>query len=391
MPDASDPGLTAILPQSISWEGQDHSTALAAIPNRPAVFLLVSGDGVAIQLGITQQLRVAVQARLQEAASARRADLGAVARGVRFVEARDAIETRYLHWRAARLVHPEHYREQLAFGPADFLSIDLAAEIPEFRVTQHPYQGSAELIGPFPTRSAAQAALEGLWDLFDLCRYPEQVRRAPCGTRCAYADMGRCDAPCDGSAPASDYIARTRAAWEFARGGIDGWIAKADDRMREEASARRFERAALIKQQTDFAQRWKREWRFAKPVRHGAFLCVTRVVRRAGWTAYLFHDREMLASATLREREAAAGFSSWALAQQQQRSSAGALRSATSKETQEANELAGLLGYVLYGGLSERYGVFWVDSDVDVGDLAHQIGKRIHQLRGEPEPPGESR
>lgn len=376
--------LAAILPQFVLWNDQDRSARLGEIPNRPAVFLMIADDGAPIQLGITQQLRAAVQARLTECAGPRRADLAAIVQGVRYAEARDGIETRYLHWRAARVVYPKDYAAQLAFRPADFLSIDFTAAIPEFRVTQQPYQNGAEFVGPFPTRASAQEALDGMWDLFDLCRYPEQVRRAPRGTRCAYAEMGRCDAPCDGSAPIADYITRTRAAWDFASGGADTWIAQADERMGRESRALRFERAAMIKQQLVFAQRWKRDWPQARPLRHGAFLCVTRVARRATWSGYLFREGELLTIAAVRERNAGAEISSWATEIMSLAASKSSAAVAT-QDARRADELAALLGHVLYGGLSARCGVTWISTDTPRHQISEEIARHISRLRGEPD------
>lgn len=380
----SESHVAAILPQHVTWDAGSSASQIASLSNRPAVFLLVSADGAPVQLAITQQLRAAITARLSEPAESRerRADLAAVVRGVRYAEARDAIEARLIHWRVARTVFPRAYREQLAFGPADFLAIDWSASIPEPRVTQQPYAGG-EFVGPFPTRAAAQEALEGLWDLFDLCRYPEQVRRAPHGVRCAYADMGRCDAPCDGSVAPAVYHARLRAAWEFACGGRSAWIEAAADRMRDEARGLRFERAGLLKQQIAFAERWGREWALARPLQRGAYLVVTPVTRRKGWSAYLFRAGEFLAGEAQRERDAPRAIAAWALAEWNR-------APCETVEAAGANEQAGLLGYVLFSGIAARCAAAWIDEASNTDDVERELSRRLAEIRAKPEPVAEA-
>ncbi len=51
-------------------------------------------------------------------------------------------------------------------------------------------------------------------DAFDLCRYPNILKQAPRGVACAYKEMGRCPAPCDGTEALELYRVRVRVAAE---------------------------------------------------------------------------------------------------------------------------------------------------------------------------------
>ncbi|RMF84940.1 MAG: hypothetical protein D6744_02215, partial [Planctomycetota bacterium] len=118
---------------------------------------------------------------------------------------------------------------------------------------------------------------------------PEQLRKAPHGTRCPYFDMGRCDAPCDGTVALDDYRERTRRAWAFACGGAEEWRRQARERMMTEAAAQRFERAAVLKEQIAFADRWLREWAdAARPQDQHEWLLLIPATRRKAVKPFLF-------------------------------------------------------------------------------------------------------
>lgn len=257
---AADP--QTLLPEVLTWTAAFTAEAGSELPAAPAVCLFEDATQRPVQLLTTQHLRRLVTTRLStpEAPVRGRANLAEVVRGVRYRIVYCPFEARWHFLRLARTLYPQRYRKLVGFGPAWFLNVDWAAPIPEINVTQQVWCAPGDFIGPWPTHKAGHEALTLLWDLFDLCRYPEQVRRAPQGTRCAYAEMGRCDAPCDGSVPLAAYVERCRAAWDFAGAGQADWMAQAEQAMRAAAATQAFERAGQIKQQLANAQRWQRQW-----------------------------------------------------------------------------------------------------------------------------------
>lgn len=294
-PQSGDPAsVAAALPDVHTWHDRPTSADLASLPTGPAVVLWIAADGAAVQLATTQQLKRFANSRLLEPdeeddAPRARADLAAVVRGVRWRTVSCPFEGRWWYYRLARALHPKDYRRRIGFGSATFLALDRDAEIPDWRTTDRVYRDACDYVGPFPSHAQAQAALDGLRDLFELCRYPEQVRKAPAGKTCAYADMGRCDAPCDGSAPMSAYRERVTASFAFATGGVGAWLRGAQNEMARAAQELEFERAALIKQQIVFADRWQRQW--SDSVGNAAewrMLLVLPVTRRKAWKLFYF-------------------------------------------------------------------------------------------------------
>jgi DNA polymerase-3 subunit epsilon len=288
------------------WAGRPSAADLAPLPNCPAVFLFVDQANNPIQLLTTQQLKRVVISRLSQPDETRRGrtDLTEIARGVRWRQVYCPFEARWWYYQLARAMHPHEYRKLVSFGPAWFLHADWRQPVPEPRVTERIWCAGGEFVGPWPTHRSCQQALEGLWDLFDLCRYPEQVRKAPRGTRCPYADMGRCDAPCDGAAPLDRYIERCRAAWRFAAGDVETWIQSAADRMRKAAAEQRYELAGQLKDQLAFAQTWRQRW---APHVHRAdelnLLLMIPATRRKAWKLFLFRQGHLLDGPLLPDRK----------------------------------------------------------------------------------------
>jgi excinuclease UvrABC nuclease subunit len=305
--------LEAELPGSLSFAGRPGRRDLAALPSHPALFLLTNEAGAPVLLATALHLRQAMQRRLEQAEEpGRRTDLGAVVRGVRWRPACCGFELRWQYYRLARRLYPREYRRLVGFPRAWFLSADWDAQVPEIRVTERVWNVAGEFIGAWPARSGAQQALTGLCDLFDLCRYPEQVRRTPKGCRCAYADMGRCDAPCDGSVPLAGYVGRMRAAWRFAGGQVAPWIDDALAGMRAAAARQSYEQAALLKSQLAFADHWRRHWLpHLRRAHEMNFLIVLPVARRRAWKLFLFRAGALEEGPLLGRRELESQAPAW--------------------------------------------------------------------------------
>lgn len=310
--------LTDALPERHDWTGRPTREDLKPLPGSPAVYLLLNAESQPIQLATTQALRRLLTGRLTDETRAEqgKADIAAIARTVRYRPTGTPFESRWWYYRLARALYPREYRRLISFRPAHFLHVDWLQPIPELRVTERVWCLSGEFVGPWPSHKSCQMALEGLWDLFDLCRYPEQVRKTPHGARCAYAEMGRCDAPCDGSAPLDAYRERSQKAWQFATGGVASWISEATARMQQAAREQAFEQAGQLKQQLAFANRWQQEWsphvRRADDMNELMLLPVTR---RKAWRPFVFRNGHLAEGPIVPERKLAAEVAKWLSAQ----------------------------------------------------------------------------
>jgi len=302
-----------LLPESARWDGRARPEVWDLVPRHPAVFLLVDGSGLPIQLGATQNLRRQLQARFEAPQEARpRADVAEIARAVRWRVTHSPFESRWWYYRLARRLHPREYASMVSFGPAHFLRVDWSAAPPDIGVSERIWAQAGEFLGPWPSRRACVEALDTLRDLFDLCRYPEQVRKAPAGLRCAYFEMARCDAPCDGTAPMPGYVERVRAAWAFAAEDSGAIVESARGAMRAAAREMRFEDAARLKRRIESAERWRTLRRpMVRRERDLNHLLSIPVTRRKAYKLCLFRAGALVFSDMLSGRGSADKAAAW--------------------------------------------------------------------------------
>ncbi len=299
--------LDVALPKALEWTGRATDAVLQAAPGAPGVLAFLDDQDRVVNVLSSQHLRRLAATRLAPPETdepSRRTDLGAIVRKVRYRVTRSAFESQWWYWQVTRWWRPGEYRKLLGFGPVWFLWFDASGAVPQIKVTERIWRDGDEMVGPWGSRREAQQALDGLIDLFDLCRYPEQVRRAPRGQACAYADMGRCDAPCDGSVPLEAYRERMQAAWRYACDGPSAWLTEARRRMQAAATELAFEQAALLKEQCAFSEQWLATWgetlRAADRLR---LLLAIPVTRRKAFVTFLFDRGALIEGLELSERK----------------------------------------------------------------------------------------
>lgn len=227
------------------------------LPSTGGVYLLTDAEDRIVQLASSGNLRRAIHNRLAGRGesdgqtpsphSRKRVDLAEIVRRIRWRTAHSAFEISYEYWRLARVLQPKTYLKQVAFGPAWFVHLDPASNIPCFVVCKVLRSPPGIDLGPFFANSDATRFVQILEDGFDLCRYDHILEQAPHGKTCAYFDMGRCPAPCDGTIPMSRYREMIADALAFAAGDRQNVYGQCETAMREAAGRQAYEEAATIK------------------------------------------------------------------------------------------------------------------------------------------------
>ncbi len=276
------------------------------LPSHGGVWLLTDEGNRPIQLGGCESLRRSLTFRLssedpkepppanastgqpdpaEPAAETRRpampsrprTDVRAITRRIWWWPTHSPFETTYDYLRIARAIYPDRYRDLLAFGPAWFIRVDLSARIPRPTVTDKVFADDAQYFGPFPGRSSCSEYVDRLVDLFSLCRHPEILEKVPRGQRCAYYDMGKCTAPCDGSSPIDYYRGLVAYAVQFVNSGPQEFIEQTEREMKRAAAAQEYERAAAAKRRIDQARKMLGDnCRFVRSADHFRWLIVLR-------------------------------------------------------------------------------------------------------------------
>ena len=241
----------------------------AAAPARAAVVLLAAEADRPVLLATTADARAFLRRRLDQPVSpddadnpppARhappRADLSSIVASASLTLVGSGLEADLAFLAIARRTLPQSWEALTERWRAWFIHLDPDAPVPAWRKTNladHPRSAPdpATLIGPILNKDTAGRVAEAIDDLFDLCRFPGELALAPRGTPCAYKEMGKCPAPCDGSEPIDHYRDRVRHALATLRANPAERAAPIEAAMRAAAANHDFEAAARHKARLD--------------------------------------------------------------------------------------------------------------------------------------------
>lgn len=228
----------------------DVEEFLRAAPAKWAVYLMADADDRPVQLLCVRNLRYSLKRRLgaadPESPRSKRVDYRAVVRKVHWRRVDSRFEADVVYLDAAREFFPQSYRGMTGFQPAWFVHVDSDAPFPRYTRTTDLRARPGAIIGPVEDKLAAGKLIEEIADWFDLCRYYNILQASPHGVACAYKEMGKCPAPCDGSISMEQY----RGLVQWSAGSIVApaeLIAQTKSRMQHAAEAQRYESAAKIK------------------------------------------------------------------------------------------------------------------------------------------------
>jgi excinuclease UvrABC nuclease subunit len=218
---------------------------LTDLPARPGVFAFENAEGHTLCLATTANVRRLVRERLSPPTQpSRRVHYRQTTRSIHATTVGSAFEADWVYLQQARMRFPQTYAALLERWRAWFVQCDLEATYPRF--CKHGLPGKltdGSLLGPVRDKLAAQRWIELLERLFDLCRYHQVLVQAPHGAACAYKDMGRCPAPCDGTVGMDVYRSQIEQAIDFTSGGHQAWRAGIERDMQHASVRLDFEAA----------------------------------------------------------------------------------------------------------------------------------------------------
>jgi hypothetical protein len=198
-----------------------------------------------------------------------------------------AFEADVVYLEAARQIFPQTYRGMIGMRPAWFLHVDPDAQFPRYIKTTDLDATTGSHFGPLEDKNTAGKLIEDIADWFDLCRYYHILVESPNGKACAYKEMGKCPAPCDGTIAIEQY----RRLIEWSSQAIVDPIELIRDqtaRMQSAAKEMRFELAAKIKSYIDsISTLGKGDWRHLRRLRDFNFLSLQQGPRNGRAKAFL--------------------------------------------------------------------------------------------------------
>jgi excinuclease UvrABC nuclease subunit len=239
---------------AIEFSPEDDPEAfLKRVPARWVVYLLADAVDRPVQLLCVRNLRYSLKRRLggsEQVGPSKRVNYRDLVRRIYWRRVDSAFEADWIYYEAARRLFPDTYQGMVGFRPAWFVHVNPDANFPRYTKTIDPTTKTGVLLGPLEDKHAAARLMQLAEDAFDLCRYYNILVEAPRAKACAYKEMGKCPAPCDGSISMEQY--RRMIEWSAAV-VVDPaeFVAEQTWRMQAAAADLRFESAAKIKAYAD--------------------------------------------------------------------------------------------------------------------------------------------
>jgi len=278
----SPPINSADLPfdQHVSFDpAGDFEQFLKSVPAKWVVYLLADEHDQPIQLLCVKNLRYSLKRRLggdETVGPTRRISYRELVRRIHWRRVDSHFEADWLYYEAARKLFPQSYRGMVGFRPAWFIHVDPDALFPRYVKTIKLIDRRGKLIGPVEDKHAAARLIELIEDAFDLCRYYNILLESPHGSACAYKEMGKCPAPCDGSISMDQY--RRLIDWSLTvLKTPSDFVREQTTRMQQAAADLRFETAARIKSFIkELSHLGKGPFRHAVEIADFQFFCLQR-------------------------------------------------------------------------------------------------------------------
>lgn len=285
---------------SVAWTGDvavgpgiDVEAWRLKTPGRAGCFLLESETGEPVLLATMANVRGALVHRLgpgSDQDAPRKVDYRAIVRRVRWRDVFSRFEGSWVYLQTARRLFPQTYRKLIKRWRCGWLGIDMNQAHPQWQVADRPHGPHSTCFGPIAEPAAGRRCVQMLEDLFDLCRYHAILMQAPNGAACAYKEMGKCPAPCDGTVTMDHYRAQLQASIDFVCRGAESWRDQTRDKMQAAAKALNFEMANRYKaalkrsQEADAPPLWKMQ-----PLDHFRWVTIQPGSRKGRARVWLIH------------------------------------------------------------------------------------------------------
>jgi excinuclease UvrABC nuclease subunit len=219
-------------------------SAIEALPNNPAVFVLWPKEGEPY-LSKTALLRRRLLRLFKEREKpSRLLNLRGTVRRIEYHLTGSAFESSIVHYEQARRLFPERYLEIIKLRMPTYVKIVLSNEFPRSQMTTHLTRSAGLYYGPFRSRASAERFESAFLDLFQMRRCQDDLVPTPEHPGCIYGEMGMCLRPCQQVVGSAEYAGEVSRVAEFLQTGgqslLDS-IARSRDRLSEEMM---FEEAA---------------------------------------------------------------------------------------------------------------------------------------------------
>lgn len=257
---AVQPGLTT-LAELLAWQHRRypgaghphqaqrslHEAVLPSLPDRPGVYFMKDGRGQVIYIGKAKSLRNRVRSYFTgiEGHSPHIRQMVAAVRTVTWEETGSELAALLMESRLIKAQQPRFNRASLRYRTRPFLRLAVQEPFPRLSWRSYLADDGAEYFGPLAGRRQAEAVVEIVNRYFRLRECDDATFSR--GRRCLWAELGRCEAPCEDPVAAARYADEVQRVRAFLAGQEDTVAAQLEAGMKAAAATLDFEQAALLR------------------------------------------------------------------------------------------------------------------------------------------------
>lgn len=218
------------------------------LPAAPGVYLFRGPGDEVLYVGTSGNLHQRVRSYFSAAETRDRIKhMVALAERVDHVECAHALEAHVREQRLIAIHQPPYNRRSRRPWKVSWVTLTEEA-FPRLSIVRMAPDRSADCLGPFSSRVAAQTAVEALQDAVPIRRCTARIRRDnPDGSPCALAELGRCGAPCAGAEDPDSYSVHVGRIRQLIDGRSDELLSVLRDKLGHFAKSGRFDQAALTR------------------------------------------------------------------------------------------------------------------------------------------------
>lgn len=245
------------------------------LPRRPGVYIFKDRNGNPIYVGKASNLRARVR---QYFYGDKRRSIANLMRELDSVEHQVCDTVLEAEVTELRLIHahrPRHNRRSRPPKSSHFIKLT-DEEYPRLSVVRTIKDDGLAYLGPFRSKKAADVVVLAIWDALPIRRC--RTRSGSRSGKCAAAQMGRANCPCDGNLDPKIYraiIDQVITAWAGNAGPL---LDSLEERMDRMAREERYEEAAWLRDRHDALVRaLQRRWQW-------------NALAGAGWLELEHHD-----------------------------------------------------------------------------------------------------
>ncbi|MGL4178202.1 MAG: DEDD exonuclease domain-containing protein [Dermatophilaceae bacterium] len=217
------------------------------LPDAPGVYLFKDGRGRVLYVGTSVSIRTRVRSYFTASEHRRRmGEMVGLAESVTPVVCATALEAEVRELRLIAEHRPPYNRRSRHQERA--LWVKLTVEpFPRLSVVRSVADDPTRYLGPFGSRSAAEAAVAAVHEVLPLRQCVERLSPTRPRSACALADLGRCGAPCTGAQSVDQYAEVVARAVGMLAGDTRDLFTALHHRMTTLARAERYEDAQVLR------------------------------------------------------------------------------------------------------------------------------------------------